>query len=379
MRSKSEKRKYTSARERAEKQSIGFTASYLKIPDGVQLFKPKAGRVLIDILPFTAGEGNPWAQPGNLHWERTYHAHRGVGANSDTFVCPRLAKTGKCPICEHRLRLMKEGDEDEEELVKDLAPRQRQIFNIIDLKNPDKGVQLWDMSYHLFGKVLDARLRNSDEEDEWDKFFFLEGGLTLKIGFIERSFGGYTFVEAETIDFKQRSEDYDEDILEKTHCLDELIVIPEYGDLKKAFLETGKEKDDDDDDEPKKKKKAPVDDDDDDDDEGPKGEKRLAAGEDDDDKPKSKKKSKEPDEDKDDWEDFDEDDDEPMPGGKGKKKKPVDDDDDDEDDYKPKGKKKPNRFAKQKGDKGWDTDDDDDDDEPKSKKKKSSDDDEDDE
>src|SRR2546430_15238147 len=105
MRSKSEKRRYTSARERAEKQSVGFVGNYLNLPDGAQLFKPKSGTMLLDILPYEAGKGNPWAEPGNLHWERTYYSHRGIGANSDSFLCPRMTKKGKCPICEHSLHL----------------------------------------------------------------------------------------------------------------------------------------------------------------------------------------------------------------------------------------------------------------------------------
>jgi hypothetical protein len=232
--------RYTSARDRAEKQSSGFTGSYLKLPDGVQLFKPKQGIILIDILPFEAGEGNPWAEAGCLHWERTYHAHRGIGANSEMFLCPRSSAKQPCPVCEYRHKLQSAGNEDDEQMVKDLAPKQRQIFNIINLKDPDKGVQLWDMSYHCFGKVLDARLRNSDDSDGWDQFFFLEGGFSLKVGFAEKSFGGFTFLEAESIDFKPRSKDYDDSILDEVHCLDDLLIVPEYDALKKAFLEVEK-------------------------------------------------------------------------------------------------------------------------------------------
>lgn len=265
---KKKERKYTSARDRAEKQSSGFSASYLKVPDDVQIFKPKAGPHLLDILPFVAGTGNPWADEGNIHWERTYYAHRGIGANGDTYICPRMTAKEPCPVCEHRLKVMKEGDEDNEDLIRDLAPKQRQLFKVRNLKDPDKGTQLWDISYFLFGKVMDARLRNSDEEDEWDKFFFLEDGLTLKIGFAEKSFGGSTFYEVETIDFKPRKTDYDDDILDE-FCLDDILLVPTYKTLKEVFMEAKsgpKDKDDDDDeDDPpvKKKRKPPVDEDED--------------------------------------------------------------------------------------------------------------------
>lgn len=360
---KSETRRYTSARERAEKHSSGFTSTSLKIPDGVQIFQPKAGVMLIDILPFEAGKGNPWAEEGNLHWERTYYAHRGIGANGDTFICPRMVAKERCPICEARMKMMKESDEDNEELIRDLSPKQRQLFNVINVKDPGKGVQLWDISYHLFGKVLDARLRNSDEEDEWDKFFFLENGLTLKLGFAEKSFGGHAYLEVETIDFKQRKEDYDDDILEKVQCLDELLIVPEYEKLKKSFLEARGDDDDEDEDEKSRKHKRDEDEDEDDDkprkrgvSDEPRGRKAVPddADDDEDEDEAPPKKKKSPPEDKDDWDDFDEDEDEKPK----KKPKSDDEDEDDDEDEKPKSRSK-----------HADGDDEDEDDEPPKKKK----------
>jgi len=319
---KKEKRRYTSARERAEKLKTGFTSAALKLPEGIQMFQPKPGRYLLDIIPFVAGEGNPWADEGQLHWERTYWTHRSVGANGDTLTCPRLTVKERCPICEHRLRLMKNADEDDEELVKELSPKQRQLFQVINLKDPDKGIQLWDISFHLFGKMLDARLRNSEEDEGWENFFHLEGGLTLKVALAEKTYAGFTYVEAEAIDFRARGEDYDEEILDKGCCLDELILVPEYDDLKKTFLESEKD-DDDEDDEPPKKKKVPVDDDEDD--EPPK--KKVPVDDDEDDEKPPKKKNK-----------FAEDDDED-----GEKPRVRAGHDDDEDDEPPKKKRHSDR------------------------------------
>jgi len=378
---------------------MGFTAPYLKLPPDAKIFKPKAGTtMLLDIIPYVVGKGNPWAEEGATHYERTFYVHRGIGANNDSFLCPRMTKKGlRCPVCEFRMNLMKDADEDKEEMVKDLAPKQRQLFNVINRKDPEAGIQLWDFSYHNFGKMLDARLRNSDEDEEWEKFFFLEGGFTLRVGFAEKSFGGHSFPDAESIDFKPRKEDLDEDLVEEAFKLDTMLVLPEYDDLKKTLLESKPDTDDDDDDDaPKSKRgvkpKSSKDDDDDDEDDDDK------PDDDEDDEPKKKKK--EPKDADDDWEDFDDDDKKPVKkkpvmvddddddAPKSKSRKVVDDDDDDEpkkkskdddddddldvdDEDEPKKSKKPkNRFAKQKGDKGWDKDDDDEDDAPKSKPKK---------
>ena len=339
---KAERRKYTSARARAEKQGQGFVAPYLRVPDGATMFKAKEGTMLLDILPYVAGDNNPFAEKGVIHWERTYFAHRGIGANSDAHLCLRMPTEspphgtgkGRCPVCEHRSKLLRSGDEDEE-AIKDLSPKQRQLFNVIDRKAPEKGVQLWDVSYFLFGKMLDARIRNSDEDDQWGQFFFPEGGFTLKVTFVEKTFSGRTYLEAETIDFRKRREDYDEDeILAQTHNLDDCIVALSYDELKAKFLET-------EDDEapppkktPAKSKKSPPPDDEDDEDEDedeappPAKSKKTHA---------KSKKSPPPDDEDDDSDDSDDDEDEddeapPPKKGKGKKAPPPDDDEDDEDD-----------------------------------------------
>lgn len=366
---KKEKRRYTSAKAQADKQNLGYTSTYLKLPDGAQMFKPKAGVMLIDILPFVAGKGNPEAEEGCLHWERTYESHRGIGANGDTHVCPRVTLKEPCPVCEFRARKMREGDDTNEDLIRDLSPKKRQLFNVINLKDPDRGVQIWDMSYHLFGKILFARLRNSDEDDGWDNFFHLEGGLTLKIGFVEKSFGGFTYLEVETIDFKPRKQDYDDEILEQVYCLDDLLVVTPYDELKKAFLEAK--------DSPKGKGKASDDDEEDEVDEEEEEETTPP--------PRGKKPAK-PADDEEEEEEEEEDEKPSKPAKKPSKPTPEEDDEEEEEDdgeeeddeeeeeedekpsKKPAGKK-PAKGEDAEEDEDWDDFDDDDDEDEKPSKK----------
>jgi hypothetical protein len=237
----------------------------LKLPDGVKFFEMKPGIHRIDILPFTAGKGNPYADEGELHFERTFWIHRGIGPDGNAFVCPRKTANEPCPICEARTKLSKDPDADED-LIKDIAPKERQLWAVFDQKNPDKGIQIIDMSFHLFGKQLDARVRNADDDDKYALFADPEEGFTLKLGVVEKHFGKQTYNEVETIDFKQR-EPLDEDLLKNVPCLDELLVVLPYEKLKSIFLQTseaGKD-DDDDEDEPKKGKKSSKDDDDEED------------------------------------------------------------------------------------------------------------------
>lgn len=246
MRSRSESRKerrYTNVREMVEKRAAGFSAPYLKLPEGVTLFKPKKGVMLLDIIPFVAGEDNPYAEEGMIHWERTFWVHKGIGANNESYLCPRKNFKQPCPVCEFRAKIQAEGDGDSEELIQALAPKERQLFNVINRKEPDKGIQLWDFSFHLFGKLLQARLRDADEEEGWDLFFTLDKGMTLRVGFEEKSYSGRAYFEAETLDFKARDKDeYDEDeMLDKAIELDSVLVGEDYEDLKKIFQESSKD------------------------------------------------------------------------------------------------------------------------------------------
>lgn len=282
------KRRYASVDKFVESQATGYTATYLKVPKGMSLFSAEKGLMLLDILPYEVGKGNPFADKGMLYFERTYFVHRNIGPSQSTYVCPAKTANKPCPICEEAQKLRANADDKEEEdTAKQMFPKQRQLFNVIDLNEGKKGVQLWDMSYHNFGKKLQVELEALDEDERDRKLFFTaDAGYSLKVSFGEESMGSGKFLTAETIKFRPRKEQYDEEeILEQVANLDEALIILPYEELK-DLLHTAKEDDeeaedddesdedsDDEDDEdepaPKKKgKKKPEPEDDDDGDSG---------------------------------------------------------------------------------------------------------------
>ncbi len=242
---KKKRGKVKSARTRAENHTSGFERTSVNLPEGVERFKPeKVGVYKIDIVPYEVGKGretpggNPYADAGDHHPERTFFTHRGIGPNEDTVVC--LNKTFKkpCPICEHRSVLAKDHDADEV-LVKSLAPKERQLWNVFDHDDPDKGVQVWDISFHLFGKQLDAQIKNSDEDDGFEFYHDPDEGLTLKVGLGEKSFAGNKFLEAETINFSRKTRALSDEVFEAAVNLDDCLIEMDYDKLKAMFLQTG--------------------------------------------------------------------------------------------------------------------------------------------
>lgn len=355
------------AKEGAQK---GFSVS---LPENVKRFTPKKGTYKLDVIPYavSAKKHPDGVAAGELWCRRPFLIHYGIGVDNKPQVCPRTI--GKpCPICEYYERERKRPGADEDAL-KEIRAKARELYNVIDLDNEDNGIQVLEMSYHLFGKLLENEINEADD-DEVAGFAELKGGKTLKVRFSESSMGTNKFLEATRIDFLDR-DDYKKSILDDVVDLDTVFNILPYEELEAVFLEdegAGMAADDDDEPKSKSKKKSYRDDDDDDDDEAPKTKKRSKSDDDDDDeKPKSRRSSKkeEPEDDDDDEApksrrsakkaapEDDDDDEKPKSRRSVKKAQPDDDDDDEAPKAKSKAKKKPEP-------------DDDDDDEPKAKKGK---------
>lgn len=101
------------------------------------------------------------------------YKHYKVGPNEWSMWCPKSTgeydpKKGKpkrdwnkpCPICDYVSELYKTGAEEDKALAMKIGAKERYIFNIVDLKNIDAGVRLFDCSKKLY----DIIMRDWDEE-----------------------------------------------------------------------------------------------------------------------------------------------------------------------------------------------------------------------
>src|SRR3954462_1751480 len=111
---KEQKYKLASTKRWLDKEAAGFTQSFLKTPPGMTIYKPKVGKAVLDIIPYTVGKLNPNADEGLLYWELTFHVHKSIGPNQSTFICPARTLNEPCPVCEDKARIMKGGPSDEE-------------------------------------------------------------------------------------------------------------------------------------------------------------------------------------------------------------------------------------------------------------------------
>jgi len=211
----------------------------LRLPEGVKLFSGKPGTYRLDFMSFVAGKGNPRAEEGESYFERTFFVHQGIGPNQDWHLC--MAKTMKkpCPVCEHRAKMSADPEADEN-VIKALAPKERQLWIVKDLLNDPDSVLIWEVSYHLFGRMLKDKINNADEEDGYDYFADPTDGLTMRLALQQSDKGKW--IETADIEFRPRKQKYDTAIIEEMPCLDDLLAATPYDKLKAIFLQTDEDR-----------------------------------------------------------------------------------------------------------------------------------------
>jgi len=253
-------REAASSKERAS----GGLDTLKDLPQDIEFWKPKTGKGTkgennFSIIPYVVSiENHPYQTVGELWHECTYWVHKvGAGEDNKRFIC--LAKTlqsdeNKCPICKYREALMKNGSDPE--LADSLKPKQRQIFNILDHDDEDKGIQLFEMSPHVFGFMLDDEDAAQSEKKFDGKFYGdVQDGLMVCARFDQGSFQGHKFPEIARIDFEER-DDLSDDLITEAVDLDSCLRILSYDEMNSKFLELDGQEAEEENQESKKEEKS---------------------------------------------------------------------------------------------------------------------------
>lgn len=222
-------------------------------------YKPEENA--IDIIPFITTQ--PWYKKlrtpsgrdngldtGCLEYKLQVPIHKNIGINGDMFLCLREAFGDACALCDEMFSAYQTGDKDK---AYDLKPSWRTFYNVYDYDDPDKGIQIFDISYYLFesttkndpqrANLIDAMMLDDSGPVP---FFDLTEGKIIIAKFKKKTFGKNEFPEIDDIQFEDRSEPYDESILSKVFPLDSMLVISTNEEMKNAYyaLEEDKTKED---------------------------------------------------------------------------------------------------------------------------------------
>lgn len=220
----------------------------MQFPSGTNFYKVKKGRNSIDILPFIIKTNHhpQKMKPGYEDYILDVFVHTKIGPGEDTVVCLKKTFGKPCPICEEQADLRQNKSIPDHQLKKQLnalKPTRRAVYNIIDLEEPEKGVQIWEVSHFLFEKELLEEAETA--ESEVVTFADLKDGRSINFRATEESIDTSTFFKYKSISFQKR-EPYAEDILNETYSLDSYLVIPSYEEVQKLFLGIFDEEEDDD-------------------------------------------------------------------------------------------------------------------------------------
>lgn len=188
-----------------------------------------------DIVPYIVSwDEHPNVEKGDIFCLKIYYVHRDVGPEKKTIVCPYKTNGDPCPICDHIEDMVKSGEDEDD--IKPLRPKEREMYNVIDKTEKSNDVRILDSSTYLFGDVLEEEIREG--EDDYGAFADLEGGKTLQVRCKKESFRGNSFYKTNRVDFKNRK-DYSEKILNKTFDLDKVLVVLDYDAISEIFNSSG--------------------------------------------------------------------------------------------------------------------------------------------
>ena len=238
-------------------QESGKSYSYVSLPKDVKGFSldDDIKEIRIDIMPYivsdkrhpdfvppdVACEGDPW-------WRRPFGIHRNVGADDTTVVCLRSAGK-KCPICEHRTKLIKDGAD--KEIFKEFYPRPRALYVVVPIAFKKFKSKEWEEFEEQVPFIWDISTKNFEEyfrevleedEDNW-RFPNLTDGLTLELSMKWESIGkNTTFPTVNHVNFLDR-EPYDEDVVNDMPDLDKVLIIKSYEEVEAMFFDMDDEQD----------------------------------------------------------------------------------------------------------------------------------------
>ncbi len=243
-----------------QERSKGRMRNVVAPGQDVPQYRPKDGSHILDIIPYDAGKNDPIVNAGDPTYTFEYWAHTNVGPSEVMLLCLAEMYNKECPICEHRQKLREDGKDDD--VWKKLFPKRRNLYNVVsyDRGEEEKGVQVYDVSYHYMEKNLMAISKKPSRGGKKEKtinFADPDDGRSITFT-IEPAkskndypdFVGHTFDDR---DYKIKSK-----ILNGAFVLDEIIHIPTYDEVDKTYTYKSSEKD-------KKRSRGKKDDDDGDD------------------------------------------------------------------------------------------------------------------
>lgn len=182
---------------------------------GLNWWRPKVGKNLVRILPHWSGD------LGKVFYKSMLR-HFGVGPEKNNIICRKMSgKDEECPVCDYVADLRKSGSKEDIFAARDLQSKERFMVNMIDVKNPADGVQIWEMGVMLFNDILLMFL-----DPDYGDLDSLEEGRHLKINRVGEGKFDTRYKPLPAVNITK----IDARVMEKAKDLDELFPVPTVGE-----------------------------------------------------------------------------------------------------------------------------------------------------
>lgn len=216
--------------------------------NGITSFKPDAGKLTFDIIPFLASGGI--AFPLDLQkkpkkdtlvpmWAYYRHGNLGLEGKSIATCLRTFGET--CPICEYLKQQQSNGDlnETERKALKDMFAKVRNIFVV----RHEGQTKVYDVSPYMFTDKINAKTAHYPKYKNWGD---PKNGFRLECIFVKKAMGTGSAIELSSIEFLEREKRIKDSVIEAAPRLDSLVVKLSAKKLK-SMLPNGSEDDDTDD------------------------------------------------------------------------------------------------------------------------------------
>lgn len=182
-----------------------------------------------------------WDLDFDLSFFRETLNHRNLGTERNKqAICLIAEGESKCPACELKNNLFSTKDPSDAEYAKSITARTKVYYNIVDLDDVDKGVQIWSSGTDVLEQIL-AYVSNPKYGDIADP----QTGRNIDLYFTEAKQAKSGFNSYRVQPDPDRSEIQDPSWLEQLHDLDKLVKTMSYEALEAICYGRDEEEPDD--------------------------------------------------------------------------------------------------------------------------------------
>lgn len=122
------------------------TAQHLPTGGG-NYFKPRQGKNVVRFLPPLQG------RKATKIWHKHFFS---VGNERRSIICTKYQYSQPCAVCDRAGQMRASSSKLDQRKARNLEPQSHVYVNVVDMVDPEKGVQLWKMSPSLFKDIMSA-------------------------------------------------------------------------------------------------------------------------------------------------------------------------------------------------------------------------------